>query len=113
MISRGELWWAELGAPRGSAPALRRPVLIISADAFNASRIGTVTCIALTSNMRLADAPGNVPLDRGQGGLTTASVVNVSQVVTLDRDLLGERIGRLNPNELAVVEAGLRLAIGL
>lgn len=113
MIARGELWWADLGAPRGSAPAKRRPVLVISADSFNRSRIATVTCVALTSNLRLAQAPGNVLLERGQRGLPEDSVVNVSQVVTLDKSDLVERIGALDENELAVVEAGLRLALAL
>ena len=80
MIRRGDLWWADLGAPRGSGPGSERPVLVVSSDAFNRSKIATVLCAVVTSNLRLADAPGNVSLDAGDAGLDRPSVVNVSQV---------------------------------
>lgn len=112
-MHRGELWWADLGEPRGSAPALRRPVLILQADSFNQSRIDTTVVIALTSNLALAAAPGNVLRRRRGTGLTKASVVNVSQILTLDRRFLLGRIGRLPPNLLGAVEAGVALVLGL
>lgn len=113
MIRRGELWWADLGPPRGSAPARRRPVLVVSADAWNRSRIDTVTCVAVTTNIRLADAPGNVLLPEGAGGLDEDSVANVSQVVTLDKSWLTERIGALDHPLASRVDDGLRRALDL
>ena len=113
MIRRGEIWWASLGEPRGSEPGYRRPVLVVQADAFNRSRIHTVLVVAITSNLRLAEAPGNVRLTRRQSKLARASVVNVSQVLTLDRRVLTERAGRLPPKPLAEVERGLRLVLSL
>jgi mRNA interferase MazF len=113
VILRGELWWADLGLPRGSAPALRRPVLVVQADSFNQSRIDTVVVVSLTSNLGLANAPGNVFCRRGRTGLRTASVVNVSQLATLDRRFLLERIGRVPADVLGAVEAGVALVLGL
>lgn len=113
MIRRGEVWWAELGLPRRSAPAHRRPVLVLSSDAYNRSRIATVVCVAITSNLRLVEAPGNVALAAGKGGLPKGSVVNVSQVVTLDRTDLEERLGALDRKTIRSVEAGVRLVLGL
>jgi mRNA interferase MazF len=113
VIRRGELWWADLGAPRGSAPALRRPVVVVSSDAYNRSRIATIVAVTLTSNLRLADAPGNVALAAGTGGLPKDSVVNVSQVVTLDKVDLEERLGALDRGTIRRIEAGLRLALAL
>lgn len=112
-MKRGEIWWASLPAPVGSSPGLRRPVLIVSSDSFNRSKIATIIATLVTTNLRLAEAPGNVRVS-GQGtGLTKPSVVNVSQVVTLDRTLLTSRAGRLGPAQMASVERGLRLALGL
>lgn len=113
MIRRGEVWWANLAAPAGSGPGFRRPVLVVQSDAFNRSRIGTVMVAAITSNLRLAEAPGNVKLTRRQSGLPKASVVNVSQVLTLDRRFLTERVGRLPAEKVAAVDSGLRLALSL
>lgn len=111
-MRRGELWWADLGEPRGSAPALRRPVLILQADSFNRSRIDTAVVVSLTSNLTRAAAPGNVVCRRRDTGLTKPSVVNVSQISTLDRRFLLERIGRLPADLLAAVEAGVALVLG-
>lgn len=113
MIRRGELWWVDLGESRGSAPAKRRPVLVVSSDAYNRSRIATVICVTISSNLRLTDAPGNVALKAGAGGLTTDSVANVSQVVTLDKNDLEDRMGSVNRSALRAVEAGLRRVLGL
>lgn len=113
MIKRGEIWWAELRTPRGSEPGFRRPVVIIQADAFNRSQISTVIAAAITSNLVLANAPGNVHLKRGQSKLPRDSVVNVSQILTLDRRFLTERVARLPVQAFSQVEEGLRLVLSL
>ncbi len=112
-MKRGEVWWAALPEPQGSEPGYRRPVVIIQADSFNRSRIGTVVVAVLSSNLRLADAPGNVHLTRRQSKLPKESVVNVSQILTLDRSFLAEKAGRLSPPKMAEVEVGLRLVLSL
>jgi len=112
-IARGEVWWADLGEPRGSAPGFRRPVLIVQADAFNRSRLQTVVTVALTSNLRLVAAPGNVLVPAAAAGLPKDSVANVSQVVTLDRDDLTDRSSRLPSRIMRAVDDGLRLILGL
>ncbi len=113
MITRGHLWWADLGLPRGSAPALRRPVLVISADQYNRSTLQTVTVVVLTSTPRLAMLPGNVTIPADLKLLSEDSVVNVTQVATVDRLALEERIGELPEWLLAQVKAGLQRALGL
>ncbi len=113
MISRGQLWWADLGLPRGSAPALRRPVLVISADQYNRSSLQTVTVVVLTSTGRLAALPGNVIVPADLGLLTLDSVINITQVATVDRSTLEEPIGDLPDWLLAQVDAGLGRALGL
>lgn len=110
---RGELWLADLGLPRGSAPALRRPVLLISADQYNRSRLATVTVAVLTSNIRLAALPGNVLVPADLSGLDGDSVVNVTQLATIDRATLEERIGMLPDWLIAQVDAGLQRALAL
>lgn len=113
MIERGQVWWAALDAPRGSEPGFRRPVLIVQSDAFNRSRIRTVIAVALTSNLRLIDAPGNVLVPAKASGLPKDAVANVSQVVTIDKDYLADLAGRLRGSFLADVDAGLRIVLGL
>ncbi len=113
VIQRGEIWWADLPDPVGSEPGYRRPVLVIQSDEFNQSRIATVIAVVLTSNVRLAQAPGNVFLPQGATGLTKDSVANVSQVVTLDKTFLTERVGALGLTLLERVEDGLRLSMSL
>ena len=112
-MRRGEIWWADLPAPAGSEPGYRRPVLVVQSDDFNRSQIAAVLAVAITSNPRLAAAPGNVPLPRRGTGLTRSSVVNVSQVVTLDRRFLTERSGRASSAIMHQVDDGLRLALQL
>jgi mRNA interferase MazF len=112
-IARGTLWWADLEPPSGSAPGFRRPVLVVQADAFNRSALQTTIAVALTSNLRLAEAPGNVLLTARETGLPKDSVVNVSQVLTLDRDVLTEYLGALSDRLVHRVEDGLRLVLGL
>ena len=113
MIERGEIWWADLPDPRGSEPGYRRPVLVVQSDTFNASRIGTVVVVAITTNLHLGEAPGNVPLDPRDSGLPRESVVNVSQVITVDRRYLVERVLPLPDRLIGRVEAGLRLVLAL
>ena len=113
MVTRGEIWWAEMSEPAGSGPGHRRPVLVVQDDAFNRSRINTVVAVALTSNLRLADAPGNVLLEAKQTGLSKASVANVSQLITLDESFLAERAGKLSPAAMNHVDDGLRLVLAL
>lgn len=112
MIALGEVWWADLGDPAGSEPGFRRPVVVIQGDAFNASTLRTAVCVVLTSNVKWADAPGNVRLAASATGLPRASVANVSQVVTLDRGVLTERAGRLSPSNLELVLAGVDVVLG-
>ena len=113
VIKRGELWWATLPEPRGSELGFRRPVLVIQADSFNSSRIGTVVVAVITSNLHLAGVPGNVRLTQQQSNLTRESVVNVSQVITLDRGFLGQKVGQLAQAQMNKVDAGIRLALAL
>ena len=113
VIERGEVWWADLGEPDGSEPGYRRPVLIVQSDAFNRSRVRTVIAIVLMSNIRLVEAPGNVLLPTKITGLPKDSVANVSQIVTVDRDFLEDRAGRIRGQLLKDVDNGLRLVLGL
>lgn len=110
---RGELWWADLGLPRGSAPALRRPVLVISADQYNRSELRTVTVAVLTSNTRLAAVPGNVAVTADLAGVEEDSVVNVTQLATVDRLALEQRIAAMPDWLMAQVDAGLERALAL
>ncbi len=112
VIGQGDVCWADLPDPVGSGPGFRRPVLVVQGDAFNRSRVATVVCVPLTSNLKWADAPGNVSLPARSTGLTKDSVANVSQIVTLDRDVLTERVGRISKKQLELVFAGLDLVMG-
>ena len=113
MIGRGEVWWAELGEPRGAEPGYRRPLVIIQTDSFNRSRIATTIAVMLTSNLRLVEAPGNVLVRARESGLSQDSVANVSQLATLDRAVLAERVGRLPARVMARLDNGLRLVLAL
>jgi mRNA interferase MazF len=113
VIERGEVWWADLGEPDRSEPGLRRPLLVVQSDAFNRSRLRTTLAVVLTSNLRLLDAPGNVLLPAKASGLPKDSVANVSQVITIDRDFLVERAGRIRGALLQDLDAGLRLVLDL
>ena len=112
MIAQGEIWWADLDLPTGSEPGFRRPVIVVQSDAFNRSRISTVVCVALTSNLKWADAPGNMLLEAKATGLAKDSIVNVSQVVTLDKSALTERVGRVARAKLQLVIDGINLVLG-
>ncbi len=111
VVARRQVWWADLDEPRESGPGFRRPVLIVQADSFNRSRLRTVIGVALSSNTRLLDAPGNILLPAASTGLPRDSVANVSQILTLDRNYLVDRAGRISPRLMARVEVGIRLVL--
>ncbi|HSP08576.1 MAG TPA: type II toxin-antitoxin system PemK/MazF family toxin [Candidatus Dormibacteraeota bacterium] len=113
VIRRGEIWWADLGSPRGSAPALRRPVLVISADFVNLSALQTVSVVGITSNVKWAAAPGNVLIAKGVASLARESVVNLTQLQTIDRSDLDSRVGKLPRASMQDVDAGLRRVLDL
>ena len=106
------MWWADLPDPLGSGPGFRRPVVVVQGNSFNRSRIATVVCVAITSNLRLADAPGNLRLSSASTGLARESVANVSQLVTLDRSLLTEHVGTLRESDLQLILMGVDLVLG-
>lgn len=112
VIVQGEVWWADLGEPVGSTPALRRPVVIVQSDALNQSKISTVICVPLTSNLNWANAPGNVTLPPRQTGLSVDSVVNVSQILVLDKNQLQERINKLPTKILEAIFSGIDIVLG-
>ena len=112
-MKRGEVWWANLPDPAGSELGLGRPVLILQVDEFNKSRIRTIVVAAITSNMRLSAAPGNVPLSKRSVGLDRESAVNISQIVTLDKSFLNEKVGRVSQSKMNDVDEGVRLVLSL
>jgi mRNA interferase MazF len=112
-MKRGEIWWASFPEPTGSGPGFRRPVLVVQSNPFNSSRISTVVVAAITSNLRLSASPGNVEIAKRQSGLGKISVVNVSQVLTLDRTLLTEQVRRLSDKKMGEIDEGLRTVLGL
>ena len=113
VIGRGEIWWASLPEPTGSSPGYRRPVLVVQSDAFNQSKIQTVVVAVITKNLDLAKAPGNVTITARSSRLTIDSVVNVSQVITVDKSLLTEYVSTLPNRKMEKVEKGLRLVLSL
>ena len=112
VISQGEIWWADLPSPAGSGPGFRRPVVVIQGDALNQSRIGTAICVPLTSNMKWSGAPGNVILTSRTTGLAKDSVANVSQILTIDRELLTECAGKISSARVRLILAGLDVVLG-
>lgn len=113
VIQRGDIWWASLPDPVGAMPGYRRPVLIVQADSFNQSAIRTVLAVVLTSNLRLAEAPGNILCPVNQTGLAKDSVANISQVVTVDKAMLAEKVSELSLPLMRQIEVGLRLILAL
>jgi mRNA interferase MazF len=111
-VSQGEVWWAELPEARGSGPGFRRPVVVVQGDALNRSRLATAVCVPLTSNLGWAGAPGNALLPAKASGLNRDSVANASQLVTLDRSLLNERVGKLAPRFLSQILHGIDVVLG-
>ncbi len=112
-MKRGEVWWADLADPVGSGPGYRRPVLVIQSKPFNESRIATVIVAVITTNLALGEAPGNVRLSKSESGLSKPSVVNVSQVITIDKSILTEKVKSLPGAVVQRVDEGLRLALAL
>ncbi|MEO8385862.1 MAG: type II toxin-antitoxin system PemK/MazF family toxin [Betaproteobacteria bacterium] len=112
-MKRGEIWWASLPEPAGSGPGMRRPVLVIQSNPFNESRIATMVVAVVTSNLTLADAPGNVRISKSESGLSKPSVVNVSQLLTIDRSFLTDRVKALPGQVMIKVSEGLRLVLAL
>ena len=111
-VTQGEVWWAELPAPTGSGPGFTRPVVVVQGDSLNRSRLATVVCVPLTSNLKWAEAPGNVLLTARASGLPKDSVANASQIVALDRAVLSARVGRLAPKRLAEILSGIDVILG-
>lgn len=111
-ISRGDVWWADLSEPSSSEPGFRRPVVVVQGDSLNRSRIATVICVPLTSNMQWADAPGNVSLSSDLTGLPKDSVANVSQVVTIDKRTFTELVGKLPTNKTELILSGIDIVLG-
>lgn len=112
VISQGEVWWADLPEPSGSEPGFRRPVVVVQGEAFNRSQIATVVCVPLTSNLRWAEAPGNVLLASKVTGPPKDSVANVSQLVTLAKSSLTGRVGKLSKAKLELVLFGIDVVLG-
>lgn len=112
-MRRGEVWWAELPEPVASEPGYRRPILIVQSDDFNRSRIRTVISVVLTTNLRLAEAPGNVLLAKEDTALSRDSIANVSQTITLDKTFLTEQVSRVSDRIMMSVENGLRTVLAL
>ncbi len=112
VIGQGEVWWADLPEPAGSEPGFRRPVVVVQGDALNRSRIATVVCVPLTSNVRWAEAPGNTLLTARATGLPKDSVANTSQIVTLERTVLTERVGKLPRAKVDLILAGIDVILG-
>ena len=110
VISQGEIWWADLPAPTGSGPGFRRPVVVVQSDALNQSRISTAICVPLTSNLKWALAPGKVSLPARVTGLPKDSVANASQIISLDKSLLSERVSKLPRHKLELLFSGIDLA---
>ena len=112
VIAQGDIWWAELPDPMGSGPGFRRPVVVVQGDSLNRSRIATVVCVPLTSNLKWGGAPGNLVLPTRLTGLPKESVANVSQILSLDKALLTERAGRLPRTQIGLVLSGIDVVLG-
>ena len=111
-VARGDIWWADLPAPAGSEPGFRRPVVVVQGNSLNRSRIATVVCVPLTSNLVWADAPGTTLLRAADTGLPRDSVANPSQIVAIDRSFLTEYVGRLPGGGLVQVLQGIDVVLG-
>jgi len=112
-VKKGEVWWASLGEPRGSEPGFKRPVIIVSANEFNRSTIKTVIVAVITSNLRLAEAPGNFSLSKKDSGLAKESVVNISQLLTLDKSFLVKKSKKIPELKLLRLNEGLKLVLSI
>lgn len=111
---QGEIWWAGLDATRGSEPGYKRPVVIVQSNSFNKSKLRTIIVVVITSNLYLAKAPGNIRLGTTKTiGLNKESVINVSQIITLDKSFLTEKAGKLNNNQRQALNEGLKLVLDI
>lgn len=113
VINRGEIWWANLPEPIGSSPGFRRPVVIIQSDTFHKTNLNTTVVVSITTNLELKEMRGNVLLKKHQSGLPKDSVVNVTQLFTLDKRLLFEPVGSLSERKMEQIDKGLRLVLSL
>ncbi len=107
-MNRGEIWWVEL-----SEPGYKRPVVIIQADSFNLSKINTIICVVITSNLKLNEAPGNILLPSKTTGLSKDSVINISQIITIDKSMLVEKIGELTSKQLNKLNESLKIVLDI
>lgn len=112
-MKKGEIWWASLADPKGSEPGFRRPTVIVSSNDFNASKINTLIVALITSNLKLSKAPGNFELSKRDSGLPRKSVVNVSQIMTLDKSFLTEKTGKLSNKQINILNDGLKLVLAV
>jgi mRNA interferase MazF len=112
VISQGDIWWADLQNPVGSGPGFRRPVVVVQSDSLNRSHIVTVVCVPLTSNTKWAMAPGNVFLPTRSTGLSKDSVANVSQIMSLDKAFLTERVAHIPKSQLRQILSGIDIVLG-
>ena len=112
VIEQSEVWWADLEEPVGSGPGFRRPIVVVQCNALNRSRIATTVCVLLTSNLKWAEAPGNVLLKRADTGLPQDSVANVSLIVALDKQLLTEQVGKIPRRRFDLILAGIDAVLG-
>jgi mRNA interferase MazF len=112
VVAQCEVWWADLADPIGSAPGYRRPVVVVQSDPLNRSQLATVVCVVLTSNLRWSIAPGNVLLNARQTGLDRDSVANVSQIVTIDKRQMTERVGKVPKRQMEAIFSGIDLIMG-
>ena len=112
-VKRGEIWWADLGEPKGSQPSFRRPVVVVQDDLLTQSKLGTVMVVPLTTNLKRGLAVGNVTLETRETGLSATSVALVCQVMTVDREFFTDSAGALSKRSLNKLDVGLRLALGL
>lgn len=112
VVGQGEVWWADLPSPTGSGPGFRRPVVVVQSDHLNRSRLATVVCVPLTSNLKYAEAPGNVLLSARAAGLPKDSVANPTQIVSLDKELLTERVAKLSKSTMTLILGGIDIVLG-
>jgi len=112
-VKRGEVWWADMPEPSASEPGFRRPVVVVQSNEFNQSRINTIIVAVISSNMKLGLAPGNVTLSTKSVGLDRESIVNVSQLITLDKSFLNDRVGKIHNTKMQAVDEGVRLVLAL
>jgi mRNA interferase MazF len=113
MVKRGEIWWVSLPDPLSSEPGYKRPVVIIQSDSFNKSKINTIICAVLTSNLKLKDVPGNILLPNKTTGLPKDSVINISQIITIDKSFLEKKAGELTRKQRIKMDIGLKIVLSL